>query len=57
MTWRGLVIIDLPLEEEIVAAELAAKVNLDFDEVFIITMSRGWVLRSSPSTGISIKRI
>ncbi|MGC9178904.1 MAG: PIN domain-containing protein [Vulcanisaeta sp.] len=32
MTWRGLVIIDLPLEEEIMAAELAAKVDLDFDD-------------------------
>ncbi|WP_243671278.1 PIN domain-containing protein [Vulcanisaeta sp. JCM 16161] len=32
MTWRDLAIIDLPLEEEIVAAELAAKVNLDFDD-------------------------
>ncbi|MGC9153109.1 MAG: type II toxin-antitoxin system VapC family toxin [Vulcanisaeta sp.] len=32
VTWRGLVIIDLPLEEEVMAAELAAKVDLDFDD-------------------------
>ncbi len=31
-TWRGLVIIDSPIDEEIMAAELASKVGLDFDD-------------------------
>ncbi|GAB6948298.1 type II toxin-antitoxin system VapC family toxin [Vulcanisaeta sp. JCM 16161] len=31
-TWRGLVIIDSPVDEEAMAAELAFKVGLDFDD-------------------------
>lgn len=30
--WRGLTIVDLPIEEELVASELAARVGLDFDD-------------------------
>jgi predicted nucleic acid-binding protein len=31
-TWRGLTVIDLPIDEEIVASELANSVGLDFDD-------------------------
>lgn len=31
-TWRGLSIVNLPLQEELIACELANKVNLDFDD-------------------------
>ncbi len=30
--WRGLAVVDLPLDEERMAAELASKVGLDFDD-------------------------
>ena len=32
LTWRGLIIADLTLEEEQVAAEVAEKMELDFDD-------------------------
>ena len=32
LTWRGLIIVDLPVEEELIASELANNVNLDFDD-------------------------
>jgi len=32
LTWRGLTIINLPTEEELIASELASKINLDFDD-------------------------
>ncbi|MGB9730267.1 MAG: type II toxin-antitoxin system VapC family toxin [Thermoprotei archaeon] len=32
LSWRGLTIVDLSLEEELIASELAAKLNLDFDD-------------------------
>jgi Predicted nucleic acid-binding protein, contains PIN domain len=31
-TWRGLVIIDSPIDEEVMASELASRVDLDFDD-------------------------
>jgi predicted nucleic acid-binding protein len=31
-TWRGLVIIDSPIDEEVMASELASRVGLDFDD-------------------------
>ena len=31
-TWRGLTIVDLPIEEELIASELAEKIGLDFDD-------------------------
>jgi len=31
-SWRGLSVIDLPLEEEALAADLADKIGLDFDD-------------------------
>jgi len=31
-TWRGLTVVDLPIEEEVVASELASNVGLDFDD-------------------------
>jgi predicted nucleic acid-binding protein len=31
-TWRGLVIVDLPIDEEVLAGELASRVGLDFDD-------------------------
>ncbi|MCS7367406.1 MAG: PIN domain-containing protein [archaeon YNP-WB-062] len=31
-TWRGLVVVDLPIDEEILACELANSVGLDFDD-------------------------
>ena len=30
--WRGLTVVDLPIEEELIASELAARVGLDFDD-------------------------
>lgn len=30
--WRGLTIVDLPIEEELMASELAGEVGLDFDD-------------------------
>jgi predicted nucleic acid-binding protein len=30
--WRGLTIVDLPIEEELIASELASKTGLDFDD-------------------------
>jgi predicted nucleic acid-binding protein len=32
LSWRGLYIVDLSLEEEIIASEQAIKLNLDFDD-------------------------
>jgi len=32
LAWRGLVLVDLPLEEELAAAEAAVEVGLDFDD-------------------------
>jgi len=32
LTWRGLTIVDLPVEEELMASELARKIGLDFDD-------------------------
>ena len=32
LTWRGLTIVDLPIEEELMASELARKIGLDFDD-------------------------
>ena len=31
-TWRGLVVVDLPIEEEILASDLASSMGLDFDD-------------------------
>jgi len=31
-TWRGLVVVDLPIEEEVLASDLASSVELDFDD-------------------------
>jgi predicted nucleic acid-binding protein len=31
-TWRGLTVVDVPIDEEIVASELANSVGLDFDD-------------------------
>ena len=32
LTWRGLTIVDLPVEEELMASELARRTGLDFDD-------------------------
>ncbi|MGB9728721.1 MAG: PIN domain-containing protein [Thermoprotei archaeon] len=32
MTWRGLIIVDLLIEEELIASELANNMNLNFDD-------------------------
>ncbi|MEM2179897.1 MAG: PIN domain-containing protein [Nitrososphaeria archaeon] len=32
LTWRNLIIVDLPVQEELAACELASKVGLDFDD-------------------------
>ena len=32
LTWRNLIIVDLPIYEELAACELASKVGLDFDD-------------------------
>jgi len=31
-TWRGLTVVDLPIEEEVVASDLASSLGLDFDD-------------------------
>jgi len=32
LTWRGLAVVDLTVEEELIASELASRVGLDFDD-------------------------
>ncbi|MEM2792770.1 MAG: hypothetical protein QW099_07020 [Candidatus Bathyarchaeia archaeon] len=32
LTWRGLTVVELPVEDELVACELAGNVDLDFDD-------------------------
>ncbi len=32
LSWQGLTVVDLPIEEELVASELASKADLDFDD-------------------------